>query len=192
MPRVKRQSVAEVTIDRATEEMQAMMSRLPARSPEQEAAVEKHAAKFMRRIEKAQRRWHAMSASEQREWTTAYVAERSRGGGVKAPKLADLPMLFAIVTVCGKDNEKDRREYAEHEAARRAEEEQRKAEIAARREAEPTKPTSSRATRPSPELDDPATSRKHRKRRIGPSFGVVAMQMPDGSLRAPIYDDDDL
>lgn len=198
MPRVKRQTFADVTIDRVTEEMLAMMGRLPARSPEQEIAAEKHADKFMRRLEKAQRRWRSMSAEEQREWTATYVAEQSRRAGkAKPPKVADLPMLYAIATVCEKDDEKARHEYSERQAARHAAEEQRKAEIAEARAAEPPKPPTARATRPSPELDesDEASDKPKRKRaRRGPSVGVAGYQLPDGyfvSNDRRLYDDDD-
>lgn len=182
MPRVKRRAFVEVAIDPATEEMQEMARRISAGSPQHEAAADTRARRFMQRLEKRQSRWRAMSDEQRREWAASYVAERSRrAGSVGRPKVADLTLLYAIVTVSEKQNEKVRRRYAEREAARLEARERHQAEVFETPPSERPKPTA----RPAPQ-EEP---RRRRKSRL---VGVVAVQMPDGSRRAPIYDDEDL
>ncbi|AZC14565.1 hypothetical protein DT073_13365 [Microbacterium sp. ABRD28] len=139
---------------------------------------------FDRRLAKARRRWDRMSPTERAEWRATYLAaERERHPSVE-PKLprreAENRDLFAVTRV------------GDWYARRAAEE---SARVAQERKGQPVtpKPRPPRATPPAPATDrtpapDEPKKRGKRRRRVG----VTAIQLPDGRLIAPIYDDDDL
>lgn len=195
MPRAKRRDDAPV-FDRVQEELDAMAARLPdlyeglspAERKKAEARDYRKAARWQRRIDKAMAMWRAMPILDQKAWAAEYHRnDRRREQNARMPKAAELPLLYAIVTVAERDNAKLAKAWQRASAKR--------AKAEARRAAEArTERTTSRATASAPAVEAPAATaepQKPRKRRSGPRYGVVAVRMPDGTMRTPIYDDDE-
>ncbi|WP_194411416.1 hypothetical protein [Microbacterium cremeum] len=189
MPRVRRQIDDGPVYDPVREELDEMRRRMPPKTPEQVAESERHREKFLRRLAKAEAAWRVMPVLERKAWADAYLAEERRGYNPNAqmPKQSELPGLYAVVTVCEKDNAKRAKTWKRESAKRAEAEAQRAAGAAAER-------ATRRATAPVPAPEAPAAPDeppRRRKRRSGPRYGVVAVRMPDGTMRAPIYDDDE-
>lgn len=146
------------------------------------------AAKWERRKAKALARWERMSLLEQRAWADTYLRHdrKRRGPESKAPKAADLPLLFAISTIAEREREK---------AAKAREVDREKGDLwETHRQATGEEHRTPRATRPAPAPEAPAAGveppkpERPRKRRRGP--GPAGYQI-DGVFYPPIYDEDD-
>lgn len=145
------------------------------------------AAKWERRKAKALARWDRMSLLEQRAWADAYYREdrKRRGPESKAPKAADLPLLYAISTIAERDRAK---------AAKAREAEKAKGDLwETHRQATGEEHRTPRATRPSPapeapaaDIEPPKQPRPRRRGRPGPAgYQINGVRYP------PIYDEDD-
>lgn len=194
MPRARR-TRDDDTFDPIAEELDDMRKRLgdpfegmtPAERKVAERRRERHLAKWQRRLDKAVAAWHAMTVLERNAWADDYLRQdrKRRGSESKPPKAADLPLLYAIVTVSARDRAKAAR-------AREAE----KAAAAEREAQRPENPAPPRATRPAPAPEGPAPDaeapkpEKPRRRRQGPAFGPVGQQI-DGVFYPYITDGDD-
>lgn len=194
MPRSRRPPEGP-TVDPILEEIQAALTSLgdpfagmsPAERKVAERRRDRRQAKWQRRVDKSVAVWHAMTVFERKAWTDEYLRaeKKRRGSEAKAPKAADLPLIYAVLTVA-------RRYAAKAAAAREAE----KATEAAREAQRPAKPAPPRVTRraPAPEAptvaeDTPKPSPKRRRRR-GPAVGPVGQQI-DGVFYPYVMDDDD-
>lgn len=189
MPRSRRPPEGPA-IDLVAEEVAAMIARLgdpfEGMTSTERKAAERQDAKWQRRIDKAKARWHAMTVLERSAWTKDYQREQwERYKVTAAPKAADLPLLYAIVVVCDKDNAKKAKAYEARQAAAAAE---RAAAVSDRPTPSPTSPS------PAPEAPaadaEPSRPEKPRRRRQGPAFGPVGQQI-DGVFYPYISDDDD-
>ncbi|GAA1913583.1 hypothetical protein GCM10009775_02820 [Microbacterium aoyamense] len=157
----------------------------PGMTPKKLAAEKaRDSAKFDRRMAKARAKWERMTILEQRAWGEAYRRDaRAHRPNAKPTPAADLPDLFAVVTIAEKDNAKRAKAYEKRQAARAA-------EAAAARPDHGTRSAPS----PSPATDEPATDsepsepEKPRRRRRGPAVGSIGYQV-DGVLY--LTDDDD-
>ena len=148
------------------------------------------AAKWDRRKAKALAKWERMTILERKAWSDAYYREarRQRPNAKPAPA-AELPLLFAIITIAGRDNAKAAKARAAEKAAGVD-------RYTAHRKATGEEHRTPRATRPSPAPEAPPadteTSKpeKPRRRRRGPAFGAIGQQI-DGVFYPYITDGDD-
>lgn len=198
MPRARR-TTDEPTFDPIAEELAALVALLDrtrlARPGMTQAKLDdekaRSSAKFDRRKAKALARWDRMSLLEQRAWAAEYMRQdrKRRGPESKAPKAADLPLLYAMSTIAERDRAKAAKARS---AAKAAEVDPYKAHRAATGDEHRTP----RATRPSPAPETPAADAeppkppRARKRRRGPAVGSIGYQI-DGVRYPPIYDEDD-
>lgn len=197
MPRVKRTS-NEPTFDRIQEELDALIALLdrtrlakPGMTQAKlDAEKAKDSAKFDRRMAKARARLERMTVLEQKAWSDEYLRQdrKRRGPESKPAPVAELPLLFAISTIAGRDRAK----------AEKAREAAKVAEVdpyAAHRKAAGANPATPRATPPPPAPESPAAPteplkpEKPRRRRRGRP-GPIGYQI-DGVRYPPIYDEDD-
>lgn len=148
---------------------------------------ERASMKWRRREAKALAKWRRMTVLEQKAWAEKYLRDARRfNAATKPPKAAELPQLFATLTVANRMLRK--REKAD--AKRRTEKGD---SYAGRREAAdrdmPAAPARSAAPapKPAPVVDEPPAAPKARKRR-GPAYGPIG-QMVDGVFH--YYDEED-
>lgn len=186
MPRAKRRIDVPVfdPVHNAIEEMRARSGHIP--NP-------KRQEKLRRRLEKARVLWDGMTPTERLEWCETYLREqRQRSMAATLPKReSERRDMFAIVHIAERQNRRDAAEYQATVAAREAQEARRRAAAAERQAAEPA--PAFVEPLPSPEPAEPTATDRGKKRsgRRGHRVGVVAIRMPDGTMRAPIYDEDD-
>ncbi len=194
MPRAKRARDVDA-FDPIAEELADLRKRLgdpfEGMSPSERKVAERESdrrqAKFQRRLDKAVAAWNLTPPLERNAWADGYLREQRRRYNAQAtmPKAADLPLLYAIVTVCGRDAAKRAKA---REAAQAAE-----VEAAAQRPENPRTPGATPSS-PAPENPvadaEPPKPEKPRKRRRGPAFGPVGQQI-DGVFYPYITDDDD-
>ncbi|WP_318387246.1 hypothetical protein [Microbacterium maritypicum] len=191
MPRLKRKR--EETVSPVLEELLATEDVLdrarlgesgmtPKKLASEKAAA---AAKWQRREAKAIAKWRRMTFAEQKAWAEAYLRdERRLDAEARMPKAADLPLLFATLTVA----ERVTRKHLKATAKRVAVAESTRGDAVATNARRPS------ATRPSPALEEPPThdeppkAPRRRKRRSGPAFGPIGQQI-DGVFYP--YDEDD-
>ncbi|WP_146048019.1 hypothetical protein [Microbacterium sp. CJ77] len=149
-----------------------------------DAEKARSAAKWDRRKAKALAKWDRMTVLERKAWADAYYLEarRQRPNAKPAP-VAELPLLFAIITIA----ERDRRKAAKRPVVDR---------YALHRAAAGMGDDQPRATRPSPAPEappadiEPPKPEKPRRRRRGPAVGPAGYQK-DGVFYPYITDGDD-
>ncbi|MFM9597352.1 hypothetical protein ACKI1O_49430, partial [Streptomyces scabiei] len=72
-----------------------------------DAEKAKDSAKFDRRMAKARAKWERMTILERNAWGKAYLEDRKPTAGYERTlPAADLPLLFAAVTIAERDNRK--------------------------------------------------------------------------------------
>lgn len=97
MPRAMRRRDEGPVYDAVREELDAMAQRFGPRRL-------RGATGFERRIAKTVAKWHRMPALDRRAWADQFLADaRKRNLRAAMPKAADLPLMYAIVTVCEKE-----------------------------------------------------------------------------------------
>lgn len=195
MPRAKRAREEDAAALAIAEELRDMAARLgdpfegmsSAERRVAERRRDRRQAKFQRRLDNAVAKWHAMTVLQRNAWADEYLRQdrKRRGSETKAPKAADLPLLFAIVTVSARHNAKAAKARAAKAAADAALEAQR-----------PANPATPPATRPAPAPEEPGADteapkpQQPRKRRRGPAVGPIGSQA-GGVWYPPIYDEED-
>lgn len=198
MPRARRTS-DEPTFDPIQEELDAQIAMYDAirlarpgmTQAKLDAEKARSSAKFDRRMAKALAKWERMTILERKAWADEYLRQdrKRRGPESKPPKAAELPLLFAIITIAERDRAK----------AAKAREAEKAAEVdpyAAHRKAAGEEHRTARATRPSPAPEappadaEPPKPEKPRRRRQGPAFGPIGYQI-DGVRYSYITDGDD-
>lgn len=191
MPRVKRKR--EETMSPVLEELLATEDVLdrarltaPGMTPKK-LATEKGAAavKWQRREAKAIARWRRMTFAEQKAWAEAYLRdERRLDAEARMPKAADLPLLFATLTVAERVTRKHLKATAKRVAAAASP----LVDSTATDSRRPSATRPSRALEEPPTHDEPPKAPRRRKRRSGPAFGPIGQQI-DGVFYP--YDEDD-